>query len=315
MSPLFILSGGPGNEHDVSLVSGRNVFEKAKSFGIDTHLVTISKNREWIFGDDIKSETTGIQEILAKNGVVFPLIHGTYGEDGKLQSLFEQSKVPFIGSGQKAMELTIDKQRTGDFLLKQGFRVPKSFEITNALEIHTIDVDFPVIVKPRDEGSSISLYKVQNIDELLTILTKELSFRKEILVQEFVKGREFTCGVVEIGGKVVPLLPTEIILTKGDLFDYDAKYKSGGCEEITPAEVDPEMIKSIQSIAMKVHETCGCKDISRTDMILNSRGEFVVLEVNTIPGMTGTSFIPAQLTASGYSTEIFIHSMMNKYSK
>lgn len=85
------------------------------------------------------------------------------------------------------MELTIDKQRTGDFLLKQGFRVPKSFEITNALEIHTIDVDFPVIVKPRDEGSSISLYKVQNIDELLTILTKELSFRKEILVQEFVK--------------------------------------------------------------------------------------------------------------------------------
>jgi len=249
-----------------------------------------------------ETEEAGIQRI--QKGIVFPIIHGAYGEDGEIQTLLEKYNIPFFGSGSKAMKLTIDKQKTGDFLTSKRFRTPKSVIVSE--EHTTLDIPFPLIVKPCNEGSSVSLYKVQNPEELQDVLQNELLTRKEILVQEFVKGREFTCGVVEIHGETIALLPTEVILTKGELFDYEAKYQVGGCTEVTPAEVDPETLLRIQQTSLGVHQACGCKDISRTDMILNTQGELVVLEINTIPGMTPTSFVPAELVASGYSVAEFL---------
>jgi D-alanine-D-alanine ligase len=105
-----------------------------------------------------------------------------------------------------------------------------------------------------------------------------------------------------------------VILTKGELFDYEAKYSEGGCLEVTPAKVSDEVLKQIQDLALRVHKVCGCKDISRTDMIMNEDGELVVLEINTVPGMTKTSFIPAELAASGYTIGDFVRGMLRKYS-
>jgi D-alanine-D-alanine ligase len=158
------------------------------------------------------------------------------------------------------------------------------------------------------------LFKVKSDEELRSSLKKSVPIYKEMLVQEFITGREFTCGVVEIDGETIPLMPTEVILTKGEIFDYEAKYTVGGSKEVTPAEVDPALTERIQELALTAHEICGCKDISRTDMILNERGELVVLEINTVPGMTKTSFIPAELEASGYSIAGFIDGMLKKYS-
>lgn len=118
-----------------------------------------------------------------------------------------------------------------------------------------------------------------------------------------------------MGGQLVPLLPTEIILTKGGLFDYTAKYSVDGCREVTPAEVSEQVRADIQSMALAVHTLCGCKDISRTDVILHPTRGLFVLEINTLPGMTHTSFIPAQLQASGYSLEEFIGEMADKYTR
>ena len=210
------------------------------------------------------------------------------------------------------MTLTIDKQKTGERLSSLGFRTPKSFVVNAGIVLETLGLEYPVIVKPKDEGSSVSLYKPASQHELCEVLAKEFAKRSEILVQEFVSGREFTCGVVGTGTDAEALVPTEVVLTQSELFDYDAKYRAGACLEITPAEVESGVFERIRKTAKDVHAACGCRDLSRTDMILNGKGELVVLEINTIPGMTGTSFVPAQLKAAGSDLETFVRNVFDK---
>lgn len=248
-------------------------------------------------------------------GIILSVMHGAFGEDGQFARILEKTKLSFIGSWSQSLELTIDKQETGDFLRQYGIRVPQSFIVRDIHELHQIALDLPCIVKPRADGSSVSLYKPNSQEELWKICIKELKTRSDILVQEYIQGREFTCGVVEINDDILTLPPSEIILTKSDIFDYGAKYSPNGCREITPANIDDDLKKQIQELALQVHKLCGCKDISRTDMILNKRGELVVLEINTIPGMTETSFIPQQLHAAELSIEDFVGSMVKKYKR
>lgn len=213
------------------------------------------------------------------------------------------------------MELTIDKQKTGDRLSSLGFRTPKSFVVTADTDLDSLGLEYPVIVKPKSEGSSVSLYKPASKEELTEVLAKEFANRAEILVQEFVSGREFTCGVTGTGTDAQALVPTEVILTQSELFDYDAKYRAGACIEVTPAEVEPEIFERIRKTAKDVHIACNCRDLSRTDMILNRKNELVVLEINTIPGMTGTSFVPAQLKATGSDLKTFVRNVFDNSGK
>lgn len=161
------------------------------------------------------------------------------------------------------------------------------------------------------EGSSVGLFKFMNESEYMSALDTIFENHEEMLVQEFIQGREFTCGVIEKNNEVIPLIATEIILTKGEMFDYTAKYTVGGCEEITPANIDTETMKRIQNLAVTCHRLLGCKSLSRTDMILQGE-DLYVLEVNTIPGMTKTSFIPAEAKACGYSMKELITILINQ---
>jgi D-alanine-D-alanine ligase len=315
MKKLFILSGGPGREREVSLSSGRNIMETLSKEGIEFQHIVINENRGWEYGDKILSEQDGLSLLKDNHALVFQVIHGTYGEDGTLATLLEENGIACIGSTSEAMRLTIDKYKTENRLKENNISTTESVLVENISDIENVQVTFPAFVKPKDEGSSISLFKVKNEIELRDALEKSVPIYGAMLVQPFVAGRELTCGVIEIEGKAKALIPTEIILTKGETFDYDAKYSVGGSKEITPAEVDEETTKKIQDLALRVHTICGCKDISRTDMILREDGELVVLEINTIPGMTKTSFIPAQLEASGYSLSGFVKGMLEKYSK
>ena len=314
MKSLFIISGGPGKEHEVSRSSGKNISQLLLEAGILYDAIFITQEKRWVCGHVEMSEEEGIRFLKQHNALVFQCIHGTYGEDGELVSLLEESGVAYIGSSSSALRLTIDKYATEEILRSHGVRVPETVIITgNNLEEVTLPFSFPVIIKPRDEGSSISLYKVKDENTLRQIIKEELSKRSEIMVQECILGREVTCGVIEVDGELTALLPTEVVLTKGDMFDYQAKYTVGGCEEITPADVGEAATKRIKELALRVNALCGCKDISRTDMIMKENGELVVLEINTVPGMTKTSFIPAQLKASGYDMVQFVQEMMKKY--
>ena len=314
MKNLFILSGGPGREREVSFSSGRNIMETLSKEGIAFQNIVINKKREWEYEDKILSEQEGLSLLKDSNALVFQVIHGTYGEDGTLTSLLQKNRIAYIGSTSEAMMLTIDKYKTEKRLQENNISTTNSVLMKNISDIEDVQITFPAFVKPKDEGSSIALFKVKDETELQDTLNKSISMYGAMLVQPFISGREFTCGVVEIDGSTQALVPTEIILTKGETFDYEAKYTIGGSKEVTPAEIDQVLTKKIQDLALRVHNVCGCKDISRTDMILRDDGEFVVLEINTIPGMTKTSFIPAQLEASGYSIMDFIRGMLEKYS-
>ncbi len=168
------------------------------------------------------------------------------------------------------MRVTIDKDQTARRLVEFGIPVPEGRVVTDAATFDFASVRYPAIVKPNDEGSSVSLAKVFEETALRDVLAREFAVRRGMLVQEFVSGREFTCAVVDFGSGDEPLVPSEIVLTKGDLFDYDAKYLPGGCIETTPADVPPELSDRIRSLALSVHRACGCRDVSRTDMILDA---------------------------------------------
>ncbi len=312
---LFILYGGPGREKEVSISSAKNIIESLDKENILYEAVLIHQDGAWIHRDTILSQSEGLELLKKNNALVFQVIHGTFGEDGELTALFEENSISFVGSSSEAMRLTIDKYKTEIKLKENGITATESILVKNSADREGVNVEFPAFVKPKEEGSSVSLFKVRDQGELKEVLEKSVPVYGAMLVQPFVSGRELTCGVVEINGQVKALVPTEIILTKGETFDYEAKYIVGGSNEVTPAEIGDEVTKKVQELALRVHTLCGCKDVSRTDMILREDGELVVLEINTIPGMTKTSFIPAQLEASGHMVTDFIRGMIEKYSK
>lgn len=304
MIKVAILLGGPGSEHEVSVSSAKNILENIDRSKFEVFEIFVDRNKKYTIGGKIFEEQDGLQEL--KNigvEVVFPIIHGTYGEDGELQSKLEELNIPFVGSSSAVSLLTIDKNKTNELLKENGLDIPQG-KIINKND-SVIPFDFPIIVKPVDEGSSVDLYKFENEEEYKNSVNVIFNNHESMLAQEFIKGKEFTCGVVEISNIITPLIATEVILTKGELFDYDAKYSFGGCKEITPAEVDEDIMNRIKDTAMRCHKVLGCKSISRTDMILHN-STLYVLEINTVPGMTKTSFIPQQAKYCGYDMKELI---------
>lgn len=309
MINIAILFGGPGNEHDVSVSSARNILENIDRNKFDVLEVFVDKDKKYKIGNIVLNEHEGLQEIK-KRGVkiVFPVIHGKYGEDGELQEKLEKAGLKFVGPSSKVASLVIDKNKTNETLSRNNIKIPRSMIISKGCG--SFDYTYPIIVKPINEGSSIDLFKFENENEYIN--SQDIVFKNhdKMLMQEFVNGREFTCGVIEKEGNVIPLVATEIILTKGTLFDYEAKYTQSGCNEITPAEINSDLMEKIKKTAVACHKILGCGSISRTDLILKGN-DLYVLEVNTVPGMTKTSFIPAEAKACGYDMKDLITLLIN----
>lgn len=311
---LFILSGGFGKEKEVSISSGKNIKETLAECGISCEEVFIDVEKNFIFNGKKITEEEGLSFLSDENALVLQVIHGTYGEDGDLVRKFESKGISFIGSDSKALEKTINKYETEESLRENNISVTNSILVRGAGDFQKLQgVSYPAIVKPNKEGSSIGVVKVNNKGELMDVLEKNLGVFSEVLVQRCIVGREFSCGVMEIDGKEIALTPSEVVLDEGMIFDYHAKYFVNGLE-ITPAQVDEELKKRIQDVAMKTHKATGCKDYSRTDMMLDENNQLIVLEINTVPGMTKVSFIPAQLQDMGYGIGDFIKGMLKKYS-
>ncbi len=309
MIKVAIIFGGPGKEHEVSVSSAKNILENIDKSIFDIIEVFIDKDKKYIIDNVVFEEQDGLQEIKNKEvEVIFPIIHGTYGEDGELQSKLEELGIPFVGSSSNVSTLTIDKNKTNELLQEHGITIPQSKIVYRGDSV--IPFNFPIIVKPVDEGSSVDLYKIKNEEEYKNSLDVIFKNHEAMLAQEYIQGREFTCGVVKINNNPAPLIATEVILTKGELFDYDAKYSVGGCREITPADVDEDIMNRIKDTALRCHTILGCNSISRTDMILKD-DKLYVLEINTVPGMTKTSFIPQQAKVCGYEMKELITLLIN----
>lgn len=312
MKKVAIFYGGPDSESEVSISSAKNILENINREKFIVVEIFISKNLEFkIIGTDLVFNEDQIFEYLKKEKVdiVFPILHGEYGEGGALQKKLEENDVKFIGSGSAASANAMNKDKANKIFSENNILIPKS-KIINIADF-THNFAYPIIVKPVNEGSSVGLFKFTNKEEYEEKIATIFSSFKEMLLQECVIGREFTCGVIDkkdLEGNVLSFaLPaTEVILTKTKTFDFEAKYTAGGCEEITPANVNQEMMIQIQNMAISCHKALGCKDFSRTDMIITNDEKIYVLETNTIPGMTKTSFLPAQLKAFGLGMGEFL---------
>ena len=324
---VLVLLGGYSTEHDVSLKSGTGVVRQMDPDLYRVWPVVLTRDRRWRWPNaplstTLKSMFEGGRHDLPAGDLsdgwnesakpcldrldvdgAFLALHGDWGEDGRMQSLLEFHGIPYTGSGVLGSATAMDKSRTKEILATREIPLSPSVELSTAIGPKALAqrifewADLPLVLKVPTGGSSIGVHIAKTEDELVAaaeILCRE---EKRVLVEKFVKGRELTCGYLE---GFAPLPPTEIRPRCGEFFDFSSKYLPGGSEEITPAPLDLETTLRIQDLARRVHETLRLRAYSRTDFILTEDGP-IVLEVNTLPGMTETSLIPQQAAAIGLS--------------
>ncbi len=298
--------GGISSEHEVSLSTGQNVLDNLDKSKYQATPIKISKKGQWF----LNGQEIDLASALKGHDIVFNALHGTFGEDGRVQAMMEYYKARYTGSGITASSLAMDKLRSREIFKLIGFCVPKTLKLKKgenydarlSLFINKV-VKFPVVVKPCSSGSSVGVKIVENQENLGQAIEGAFKLDKKVLIEEFIKGRELTCGVLDnFNGQPVAALPvTEIIPSKDhQFFDYDAKYKIGQTNEITPAFVDSVIYEKAQEIAVKAHQLLGCQAYSRTDMIWTpGNNDIFVLETNTLPGLTKASLLPKSAQVAG----------------
>ncbi len=298
--------GGPSSEHEVSLATGQNVIENLDKTKYESIAVKISKTGRWFLNGKLTSQGVA----LTGCDVVFNALHGTFGEDGKIQGILEHAGIKYTGSGIAGSAIAMDKFHSREIFKLAGLNTPKTLKLKKG-ENYMARVSFfvnkivklPVVIKPCSNGSSVGVQIVEDLDKLEKAVAMVFKLDKHVLIEEFIKGRELTCGVLEnFNDQPITALPvTEIIPVKNHkFFNYDAKYKTGHSNEITPAPIDEVLAKKAQDIAVRAHQVLGCRGYSRTDMILkNGNGTLYVLETNTLPGLTKNSLLPKAASVAG----------------
>jgi len=305
---IAVIWGGDSSEYVVSIKSGRNIFNHIDTAKFTPWLIRM-RHDEWhvMNGEELVSPINKSDFSFEINGekikidYAFIMIHGTPGEDGVLQGYFDLLKIPYSATGVYASALTFHKFYCDNFLRAFGIKMAKAEYFKRGDKIDTKQLSnkfgFPLFVKPSAGGSSFGVTKVKSEEQILPAIEAAFAESNDCLVEEFVDEMELAVGVCDLNGKITPFLPTEVI-PGGDFFDYNSKYNIGGATEITPARIPAEKIKECQDLTVKLYKLIGCHGIVRIDYILKNN-EFYFLEVNTIPGMTETSFIPQQLNAMG----------------
>lgn len=308
---VAVLMGGMSSEHEVSLNSGKGVVEALDRGRYTVIPVTISKDGDWRFGEDAPLSTVDALVRLRDEGVdcVFIALHGPYGEDGRIQGLLDLLGIPYTGSGCAASALAMDKVRCKAVVHAQGIRIAGHVCLQQAawkadpqaiIDAVEDGLGFPCVIKPACLGSSVGVIIPADKDAFVQGMEAVFEVDGYVMVEEFIRGRELTCGVLdaEPSGNMRALPITEIRPRTAAFFDYAAKYTPGASEEITPAQLTPEVADKVRDMAVHVHEIVGCKGWSRSDFMLDSSGP-VWIEVNTVPGLTKTSLYPQAAAAAG----------------
>ena len=285
---IGVLMGGPSTEREISLKSGKAVYEALQQLNIEAVSIDIKT-------DNIEEN---IRLIKSYNiDCAFIALHGRFGEDGGMQEILDNIKIPYTGSGTLASKLAMDKIASRRIFEEQGLAVPK-YKIVEKLSYNNKgfhnDIMFPLVVKPATHGSSIGLSIIDEEKNLTAAMDSAFGFDERIIIEEYIRGREVTVGILD-----KEALPVIELIPKKRFFDYEAKYQPGMTEYIVPAKLEEEISKKIQSAAMSAHKLLGCWGFSRVDMILNENNIPFVLELNSIPGLTPTSLLPKAAKTAG----------------
>ena len=296
---IAVLMGGPSSEAEISRRSGKNVFKALQNLGY--------KNAELIEVDENIAATLRTKNIE----FVYNAMHGRFGEDGCIQGMLEVMGIPYTGCGVMTSSVCMNKEYTKNILKEAGIPLIKSVLIKKGEDYKEKikELKYPFMLKPVSEGSSIGMYKVNNPEEMAECFEKSAKYGQDVMVEEFIQGKGLTVGVLEDGDK---MFATEIIefRTKTEWYDYEAKYTAGMTEFIIPAELSKEMTKKVKQIAVDAFKACDCRGVSRVDFMVADDKAYV-LEINTSPGMTDLSDLPAQSNAMGIDYDTLVQIILN----
>ncbi len=273
---VLVLMGGWSNEREISLISGKSVFDSLISSGVDAHeLILDKKNIELI------------KEISPDR--VFIVLHGEGGEDGEIQSFLERFSIPYTGSSSSSSEICMNKRKTKLKLLENKFQTPKYVKIENNSEIKFIEENFsyPFVVKPASEGSSIGVFIVENKYEFYNSVEENRKISEDFIVEQYIDGEEYTVGIIND-----LVLPSIKLKPPGKFYDYEAKYNSSEMQYVCPSGLDIEKEEEIKEISINCFKTLECSGWGRVDIILDKKDNPWIIEINTVPGMTKHSLLP-----------------------
>ena len=299
---IGVLSGGWSQERSVSLKSGEAVVR------------ALDENKYEIRSYDPKTDLALMLKEREEIDLVFNLLHGKYGEDGRVQGLLEIFHMPFVGSGVLASAMAMNKRISKEMYRSAGLRVAKDRVLTRGKGFSVSEIletlGRPVVIKPVSEGSSIGISISEEEMDIKKAIERAFEFDGEVLVEAYVAGRELTCAVLG-RSRLEPLPVVEIVPKKGHrFFDFEAKYTAGETTEICPAKISQNIRDEVFDLAERAHRALGCRDWSRTDMI-HCDGTLYLLETNTIPGMTETSLVPLAAQGRGWGLTELLDRMIS----
>lgn len=299
---IAVLCGGMSNERDVSLRSGKKVYESLKKQGFkNSVLIDVDEN----VASKLKD---------AKIEYAYNALHGKFGEDGCIQGLLEILKIPYTGCGVLSSSICMDKAYT-KLVLAQNKEIPLIKSVLLGKDEKNIiekvkDLNFPLMLKPVCEGSSIGMFCVNDEKELVEKFNEALKCNQDILIEEYIEGTSCTVGVLEIDKKLVA---TEVLgfETKTKWYDFEAKYTPGLTKFVMGAGFDSDLKEKVKDLAIKAFQACKCKDVSRVDFLVDKNQIPYVLEINTSPGMTDLSDLPAQSLEIGLDYDNLVLNILN----
>jgi D-alanine-D-alanine ligase len=329
---VALIFGGRSSEHEISLRSIKNVFEALDKSKFDPYLIGISKEGSWFHVPDFetlnkmthlkdKTRHASLQPcslvcrdgkpqffLLEKNisfhvDVAFPVLHGTFGEDGTIQGLFKMMNLPFVGCGVLACSIGMDKDIMKRLLDQAGIKNAPSLLLTKKMPATyshiTQKLGSPFFIKPANSGSSVGVYKIKSEADFRDKLPLAFKYDEKVLAEKAIRGREIECSVLGLNNEPKASLPGEIILNH-EFYSYEAKYiDPNAAKTQIPADLHPDIQKRIQNLAIQTFQTLSCDGLSRVDFFLDESGDIYVNEINTIPGFTNISMYPKMWEASG----------------
>jgi D-alanine-D-alanine ligase len=327
---IAVVAGGYSSEFVISLKSAQGIYSFLDKEKYNVYIVLITKDRWFVRLENNEERTVDKNDFSFRQGketiyfdFAYITIHGTPGENGILQGYFDLLNIRYSCCGVLSAALTFNKYFCSRYLTGFGVKTARSIYLKKGEqkpdEEIIAELGLPLFVKPNDGGSSFGITKVHSAEQLQPAIALAFGEGQEIIMESFISGTEVTCGCYKIKDRAVVFPLTEVV-SKNEFFDFDAKYNPASVEEITPARLSKELTEEIQSLTSKIYDWVAAKGIIRVDYIISPEGEVRMLEVNTTPGMTVTSFIPQQVRAAGLDmkevmTEIIENEINNEYGK
>ena len=330
---VAIICGGKSSEHEISCISASGVLAAIDRNLFDVELIGITKSGKWLYlpedttfkisngvlpqipdsgvGVSITSDGLVVEGKKLEIDVVFPILHGPYGEDGTIQGLFEMIQLRYVGSGVLASAVSMDKSYAKPIFTAAGLKVAPGIVVTNS-QINLPDsLTYPLFVKPARSGSSRGTTKVKKSEQLKLAIDAALEFDSKVIIEQAISGREIECAVLESEGKLIVSPVGQIVISdKYEFYDFQAKYLDDSMKLIFPSDLPAGVEAMFQQNALTAFKSAGCEGLARIDFFYSDKGELIINEINTMPGFTPTSVYPKLMEKLGISYQKLITTLI-----